>query len=91
MYQQEHCGTVEFICIPKDLALCCRGAHLFVKVPRPGDTEETFWVFESSCHQSNRSNVEAISLSVLSKDATSEFAGLSSHYPFNTERQAGKL
>jgi len=24
--------------------------HLFVKVPRPGDSEETFSVFESSCH-----------------------------------------
>jgi len=24
--------------------------HLFVKVPRPGDSEGTFLVFESSCH-----------------------------------------
>jgi len=24
--------------------------HLFVKVPRPGDSEETFTAFESSCH-----------------------------------------
>jgi len=24
--------------------------HLFVKVPRPGDSEGTFSVFESSCH-----------------------------------------
>jgi len=24
--------------------------HLFVKVPRPGDSEVTFSVFESSCH-----------------------------------------
>jgi len=27
------------------------GIHLFVKVPRPGDSEVTFSVFESSCHQ----------------------------------------
>jgi len=26
------------------------GTHLFVKVPRPGDSEGTFSVFESSCH-----------------------------------------
>jgi len=26
------------------------GAHLFVKVPRPGDSEVIFSVFESSCH-----------------------------------------
>jgi len=27
----------------------------------------------------------------LPKDTTSKFAGLSSHYPFNAERQTGKL
>jgi len=26
------------------------GTHLFVQVPRPGDSEVTFSVFESSCH-----------------------------------------
>jgi len=26
------------------------GAHLFVEVPRPGDSEVTFLVFELSCH-----------------------------------------
>jgi len=26
------------------------GIHLFVKVPRPGDSKGTFWIFESSCH-----------------------------------------
>jgi len=26
------------------------GTHLFVKVPRPGDSEGTPAVFESSCH-----------------------------------------
>jgi len=25
------------------------GTHLFVKVPRPGDSEVTYSVFESSC------------------------------------------
>jgi len=31
------------------------------------------------------------SLSALPKDTTNELAGLSSHYPFNAKRQAGKL
>jgi len=26
------------------------GTHLFIKVPRPGDSEGIFRVFESSCH-----------------------------------------
>jgi len=26
------------------------GTHLFVKVPRPGDSEVTSSAFESSCH-----------------------------------------
>jgi len=26
------------------------GTHLYVKVPRPGNSEGTFLVFESSCH-----------------------------------------
>jgi len=26
------------------------GTHLFVKITRPGDSEVTFSVFESSCH-----------------------------------------
>jgi len=41
-------------------------AHLFVKVPRPGDSEKIFSVFDSSsiCYYlSNRSKVEAIPLS----------------------------
>jgi len=33
-------------------------------------------------HQSNHSKVEAIPLSAMPKDITSELAGLSSHYPF---------
>jgi len=28
----------------------CLDIHLFVKVPRPGDSEETFSVLVSSCH-----------------------------------------
>jgi len=35
--------------------------------------------------------VEVIPLSALPKDITSELAGLSPHYPFYAERQAGKL
>jgi len=53
--------------------------HLFVKVPRPGDSEVTFSVFESSCYLfllveplKSRGN-----LSALSKDTTRELAGLS--------------
>jgi len=47
------------------------GTHLFVKVPRPGDSEVTFLVFELSCHyQSNHSKVEEIPLSALPKDTT---------------------
>jgi len=69
-------------------------AHLFVKVPRPGDSKVTFSVFESSCHplfQFNHSKAEAIPLRALPKDTTSELASLSSHYSFNAERQVGKL
>jgi len=44
------------------------GTHLFVKVPRPGDSEVTFWVIESAA---------TIPLSALPKDTTSELAGLS--------------
>jgi len=36
------------------ICFCCNriglGTHLFVKIPRPGDSEGTFSVFESSCH-----------------------------------------
>jgi len=41
------------------------GTHLFVKVPRPGDSEVTFSVFESRYYQSNHSKVEAIPVSAL--------------------------
>jgi len=63
--------------------------HLFVKLPRPGDSEGSQ---AATCYyQSNLSKVETIPLSALPKDTTSEFAGLSSHYAFNAERQTGKL
>jgi len=42
-------------------------------------------------YQSNYSKVEAIPLSTLPKETTSELAGLSLHYPFNAERQTWKL
>jgi len=58
------------------------GTHLFVKEPRPGDSEVTFSVLSQAAtcyYQSNHAKVEAISLSVLPKDTTSELADLSSH------------
>jgi len=68
------------------------GTHLLDKVSRPRDSERTFSVFGSSFYQTNHSMVEAISLSALPKDTTSELAGLSSHIArFYDERQAGKL
>jgi len=39
----------------------------------------------------NHSKVEAIPLSALPKDTTSELAGISLHYSFFAEHQAGKL
>jgi len=63
----------------------CLGAHLFVKVSRPGVSEGTFSGVESSCHHlllpayslKGRGNP----VKCLAKDTTSEHAGLSSHYP----------
>jgi len=58
-------------------------SHLFVKVPRPGDSEVTFSIFSQAAtcyYQSNHSLVEAITLSALPKNTTSKLAGLSSHY-----------
>jgi len=56
------------------------GTHLFVKVPLPGDSEETFSVFEWSCHLlppvkplKGKGN-PVIPLSTLSKDKTSKLA-----------------
>jgi len=36
--------------LPDHLLLLGLGTHLFVQVPRPGDSEVTFSVFESSHH-----------------------------------------
>jgi len=68
-------------------------AHLFVKILRPGESKGTL-IFKSdatSYYHSNHSKAEAIPLSALPKDTTSELAYLFSHFPFNAERQAGKL
>jgi len=47
------------------------GPHLFVKVPRLGDNERTFSVFESSCHllyyQSNHSRVRGNPIKCLAQ------------------------
>jgi len=46
------------------------GTYVFVKVPRPGDSEVNFSVFKSSCHLLllvYHSKVEAIPLSALPK------------------------
>jgi len=59
--------------------------HLFVKLPRPGDSEGTFAVSSEAAtcyYQSNYSKVEAIPLRALPKDTTSELSGLSLHYSF---------
>jgi len=63
------------------------GTHLFVKVPRPGDSEVSNFRSSSQAatccyYQSNHSKVEAITLSALPKDTTSELAGLSPHLSF---------
>jgi len=54
------------------------GTHSFVKVPHPGVSEGIFAVY----YQSNHSKVEAVPLSALPKDTTSELASLSSRYSF---------
>jgi len=68
-------------------------AHLFAKVTRPGDSEGTFAVFESSCHLSSYHLLTVLPLKVWvcykfmlcpSKDTSSKLADL-------TEPQAGRL
>jgi len=63
-------------------------AALFLKVPRPGESEVTFSVIKqvqvkklnATCYYlSNHTKVEAIPLSALHKGTTNELAGLSSH------------
>jgi len=68
-------------------------SHLFVKVPRPGDSKVTFSVFESSYHLllpvyplKSRGPV------AFPKNTTSELSGLFYYtLSFKAERQAGKL
>jgi len=56
------------------------GTHVFDKVPRLGDSEGTFSSQAATCYyQSNHSLVEAIPLSALLKDTTSELTGLPPH------------
>jgi len=51
-------------------------ARLFAKLPRPGNNEVTFSIFESSTaafyYQFNHSTVKTISLSALPKNTTRE-------------------
>jgi len=54
------------------------GTHLFVKVPRPGDSEVTFRSSSQAATvttslDTNHSKVEAIPLSALPKDTTKAF------------------
>jgi len=69
-------------------------AHLFVKVPRSGDTEANFLVFESSYHLllpikplKRRGNL----VKYLVQGHKRNCLLGSPHYPFNVERQARKL
>jgi len=60
--------------------LSYRFSRLFAKLPWSGNSKVTFSVFESSCqllHQSNHSKVEAIPVSALPKDTTSELLAYS--------------
>jgi len=59
-------------------------AHLFVKVPRPGENDVILSVFgvklpPVTSIQSNQSKVKAILFSALPKDTTNELSGLSPH------------
>jgi len=67
--------------------------HLFVKLPRPGDSEVRSSSQAATCYyQFNHSKVEAIPLSALPKDTNIELSGLSPRNLFlKSERQAGKL
>jgi len=55
-------------------------------------SEVTFAVFESATtYLSNHSKAEAIPLSAMPKDTTSELADIFTLFLFNAERHAGKL
>jgi len=56
-------------------------ARLLAMLLRPKDSKVTFMVFESSCtcyYRSNHSKAEAVSLSALPNETTSELVDLSS-------------
>jgi len=68
--------------------------QLFVKVRNPGGRDLFGCGMKLSLVTTSLSTqikVEAISLSSLPKDTTSELAGLLHTIPFYVERQAGKL
>jgi len=66
-------------------------ALLFVKAPRPGDSEVTYSVFESSCHL--LLPVYQLPLSVLLKDQQANLLTCLHTIPsmLITVRQAGKI
>jgi len=68
--------------------------YLFIcqGIPRPGNSEVTFSVFNQSANTSlTIQKIEEIPLSALSMDKINELVDLSSNYPFNAERQAENL
>jgi len=66
-------------------------ARLFATLPRSGGSEVTLAsLSQAATYQSNHSKIKAVPLSALPKN-TSKLTGLSSHYPFNAERQAVPL
>jgi len=85
------CSNLRFLWI--DIQFLGLDTHLFVKVPRPGDSEGSFLVRVElpPVTTSLTTKGRAIPLSALPQDTTSELAGLSSHYPLFAEREAGKL
>jgi len=70
-------------------------SRLFVKLPRPGDSEVTFSVFKSSCHlllivkplKGTGNLVKCLVPRIQQANLPTYLHTL----PFNAERQAGKL
>jgi len=48
--QGARASPIEFCLALLQQVLSGLGTHVFVKVPRPGNSEGTFSIFESSCH-----------------------------------------
>jgi len=64
-----------FFTTPVDQVL----THLFDQISRPGDSQMTLSISESSCHcyyLSNHSKIDAPLVCALHKDTTSEIAGV---------------